>query len=60
MVKLCKTVDIIPDFGIRGMKNMSPILMYTDPPLYAGIDITRNMLSFINHQADPPMFFHLM
>ncbi len=60
MIELCKTIHVIPYFRVRCMENMGPILMYMDSPLYAGIDITRNMLSFINHQADPPMFFHLM
>ena len=60
MIELCKAIHVIPYFRVRCMENMGPILMYMDSPLYAGIDITGYMLSFINHQAGSPMFFHLM
>ena len=56
-IKFCKTIYIIP-YGLIGcVENMRTILMNIDIFYLIGIDISCNMISFVNHQTCFSGFF---
>ena len=48
MVKISKLIHKLPNFFIRGMKNMRAVLMDLDPRYFFSINISGEMVAFFD------------
>ena len=59
-VKICKLIYIIPYDRITCMKNMGPIAVHLYPFYLFRINISSDLISFLQNEALFPTFLHLM